>query len=371
MLFSTIIEEIQKNYVDEIDPEILVNYAIKGMMERLDPYSVFLTPEMFGTLKDDTQGGFGGIGMAVDMVNGDLTVISTIEGTPAHRAGMKKGDVITGIDHQSTRRMTLWECIMKMKGPEGSRVHITYIREGVADPLSCQLTRGLVPRESLYSVMVDPAAGFGYIAVTQFRANTAEDMIIALEDLESSETGLSGLIIDLRNNPGGHLDQAVAMSDIFLETGIIVSIKGRHPQYFKVFEAQSNMVKRDYPIVILINGASASASEIVAGALQDHKRAVVLGTSSFGKGSVQTVIPLKDGHGLKYTIARYYTPNNRSIQGRGILPDIEEKDPPDVPWPQKPSGENGTTLHAVDILRQDPFIGRALKILARDKKTDL
>ncbi|MBI9090284.1 MAG: S41 family peptidase [Desulfobacterium sp.] len=320
-LFSDVLEEIESNYVDEVDSEKLIQSAIKGMVSSLDPHSTFMPPEAFDELQDDTKGEFGGIGIVITMKDGILTVISPIEGTPAYRAGIMAGDVIVGIDGDSTRDMALWESVKKMRGPRGDEVVLTVVREGEPDPLEYTLKRDIIPMESVRSTSLKP--GYGYVWVTNFRANTADDVIKALEKLGSGEVPLKGLIMDLRNNPGGLLNQASEVSDIFLDQGTIVSIKGRLEQHTEVFEAHANTTVRDYPIVVLINGGSASASEIVAGALQDQKRALILGTTSFGKGSVQSVKPLKDGFGLKYTIARYYTPSGRSIQAEGIKPDIE------------------------------------------------
>ncbi len=320
-LFSDVLEEIESNYVDEVDSEKLIQSAIKGMVSSLDPHSTFMPPEAFDELQDDTKGEFGGIGIVITMKDGILTVISPIEGTPAYRAGIMAGDVIVGIDGDSTRDMALWESVKKMRGPRGDEVVLTVVREGAPEPLEYTLKRDIIPMESVRSTSLKP--GYGYVWITNFRANTADDVKKALEKLESGDVPLKGLIMDLRNNPGGLLNQASEVSDIFLDQGTIVSIKGRLEQHTEVFEAHANTTIRDYPIVVLINGGSASASEIVAGALQDQKRALILGITSFGKGSVQSVKPLKDGFGLKYTIARYYTPNGRSIQAEGIKPDIE------------------------------------------------
>ncbi len=320
-LFSDVLEEIEANYVDEVDSEKLIQSAIKGMVSSLDPHSTFMPPEAFDELQDDTKGEFGGIGIVITMKDGILTVISPIEGTPAYRAGIMAGDVIVSIDGSSTRDMALWESVKKMRGPRGDEVVLTVVREGAPEPIEYTLKRDIIPMESVRSTSLQP--GYGYVWVTNFRANTADDVIKALDELESGDVPLKGLIMDLRNNPGGLLNQASEVSDIFLDQGTIVSIKGRLEQHTEVFEAHPDTTSRDYPIVVLINGGSASASEIVAGALQDQKRALILGTTSFGKGSVQSVKPLKEGFGLKYTIARYYTPNGRSIQAEGIKPDIE------------------------------------------------
>ncbi len=320
-LFTEVLEELEKNYVDEVGGEELIHNAIKGMVGNLDPHSSFMPPEAFDDLQDDTKGEFSGIGIVITMKEGILTVVSPIEGTPAYKAGIQAGDIIIKIDELSTKDMPLWEAVGKMRGPRHKEVVITVIREGEISPLEFSLKRDLIPMTSVRSAVLKP--GYGYLRITNFRMNTIDDMEKHLGKLEADNDGLKGLVIDLRDNPGGLLDQAIKVSDLFLDQGSIVSIKGRLEKNTQVFNAYPGEENRDYPIVILINGGSASASEIVAGALQDHSRALILGTPSFGKGSVQTVRPLKDGFGIKYTIARYYTPNGRSIQGKGIQPDIE------------------------------------------------
>lgn len=320
-LFADVLEEIEKNYVDEVDSQELIHNAIKGMVGNLDPHSSFMPPEAFDDLQDDTKGEFSGIGIVITMKEGILTVVSPIEGTPAYNAGIHAGDIIIKIDDQSTKDMALWEAVNKMRGPRYKEVLITIIREGEAASLEFFLKRDLIPMSSVRSSLLQP--GYGYLRITNFRMNTLDDMEKHLTKLEGEKDGLKGLIIDLRDNPGGLLDQAIKISDLFLEQGTIVSIKGRLEKNTQIFNAYPDEENRDYPIVVLINGGSASASEIVAGALQDHSRALILGTPSFGKGSVQTVHPLKDGFGIKYTIARYYTPNGGSIQAKGIQPDIE------------------------------------------------
>ena len=319
-LFSDVLEEIEQNYVDKVDTQKLIQNAIRGMVDNLDPHSAFMSPEAFSELQNDTKGEFGGIGIVIAVKKGMLTVISPIEGTPASRAGIKAGDVIIRINGKSTMDMALWKSVKMMRGPKGKKVSITIIRKGESEPIDYTLTRENIPMESVRSTTIKP--GYGYLWITNFRIHTARDIKRALKKLETENVPLKGLIIDLRNNPGGLLTQAVAVSDIFLNHGIIVSIKGRRPENTEVFKAHVNKIKRNYPIIVLINGGTASASEIVAGALQDQKRALILGTTSFGKGSVQTVQPLRDGFGLKYTIARYYTPSGRSIQAEGIKPDI-------------------------------------------------
>ncbi len=320
-LFSDVLEELEQNYVDEIDAEELIHNAIRGMVGNLDPHSSFMPPEAFDDLQDDTKGEFSGIGIVITMKEGILTVVSPIEGTPAYKAGIQAGDIIIKIDEQSTKDMALWEAVSKMRGPRYKEVIITVIRDGEAAPLEFVLKRDMIPMTSARSVVLTP--GYGYLRITNFRMNTLEDVEAQLGKLETQENGLKGLIIDLRDNPGGLLDQAIKISDLFLEKGLIVTIKGRLKKNTQEFNAYPDSEERSYPIVVLINGGSASASEIVAGALQDHHRALILGTPSFGKGSVQTVRPLGDGFGIKYTIARYYTPKGRSIQAKGIVPDIE------------------------------------------------
>ncbi len=322
-LFSDVIEIVEKNYVDPVDTKELLQKAIQGMVRGLDPHSALLPPEAFEELQVDTHGEFGGIGIVIEMREGVLTVVSPIEDTPAYKAGIKAQDKIIKVDGESTRDMMLWEAVKKMRGPKGTSVVITIIREGVSSPIDFKLVRDIIPIESVRSLVLKP--GYGYIRITSFSETTFKDLETALEELETGDIKLNGLILDLRGNPGGLLPQAIKVSDLFLEKGVILSIKGRLEKNTQVFRAHPNRVKRNYPIVVLINGGSASASEIVAGALQDQKRALILGTTSFGKGTVQTVESLRDGYGLKFTIARYYTPSGRSIQAKGIEPDIVVK----------------------------------------------
>jgi carboxyl-terminal processing protease len=323
-LFSDVIELIEKNYVEPADTKKLIEDAIQGMVHGLDPHSSLLSPEDYKELQVDTQGEFTGIGVSITTREGMVTVVSAIQGTPAFKAGIKSGDIIVKIEGEPTKNLR--DAVSRIRGPKGSKIAITLIREGAPEPLEFVLVRDVIPIESVRSLTLKP--GYGYIWITNFRDNTTPDLVTTLEKLESGPIPLKGLILDLRNNPGGLLNQAIEVSDLFLEKGTILSIKGRHDKNTKVFTAHANVVKRNYPIVVLINGGSASASEIVAGALQDHKRAVVMGTTSFGKGSVQNVEALRDGYGLKLTIARYYTPSGRSIQAKGIEPDIEVKQEP-------------------------------------------
>ncbi len=389
-LFTDVLEELEKNYVDTVDPNELIHNAIKGMVADLDPHSSFMPPEAFEELQDDTKGEFSGIGIVITLKDGILTVISPIEGTPAYKAGIKAGDAIVKIDDTSTRDMQLWEAVKKMRGPRSEEVTLTIIRENVKDPIVITLKRDIIPMESVKATMLSP--GYGYLRITNFRVDTDREIIAALDELESGNEGpLSGLIMDLRHNPGGLLTQAIRVADIFMSSGTVVSIKGRKDEEKDVYTARADDFDRQYPVVVLINSGSASASEIVAGALQDHHRALILGIPSFGKGSVQTVRPLKDGFGLKYTIARYYTPSGRSIQSKGIEPDIRvaheilpvtekeesafdrmlrEKDLKNSLEPEKTEPETtndtdtqGSTTLDKDELARDVQIIRALDIL--------
>lgn len=318
-LFSDVIELVQKNYVDEVDTQKMIEAAIQGMVRSLDPHSSLLPPDALKELQIDTHGEFTGIGIHITMRNNLVTVISPIEGTPAYRAGIKAGDRIVKVDGKPTE--DLRDAVKRMRGPKGTTVMVTILRQGASEPLDFTLVRDVIPIYSVKAELLKP--GYGYVWITNFRENTTGDLIEALQAMETVETPMKGLVLDLRDNPGGILNQAIEVSDLFLQDGEILSIKGRDGRNTKVFRAHAADVKRDYPIVVLINGGSASASEIVAGALQDHKRALILGTTSFGKGSVQTVENLRDGYGLKFTIARYYTPSGRSIQAKGVEPDVE------------------------------------------------
>lgn len=320
-LFSEVIELVQKNYVDEVESTQLIEKAIQGMVRGLDPHSSLLPPEAFEDLSIDTKGEFTGIGIHITMRDGFVTVISPIEGTPAYKAGIEAMDKIIRVDDKPVSELR--EAVNMMRGPKGTEVIVTIIREGESEPLAFKLIRDVIPIESVRASRLKP--GYGYIRITNFNSGTTDDLKKELKALESSAAPLKGLVLDLRDNGGGLLDQAIKVSDLFLDDGLILTIKGRSKRNSKQFTAQPNQVARKYPIVALINGGSASASEIVVGALQDHGRALVLGTTSFGKGSVQTVETLRDGYGLKLTIARYYTPNGRSIQAKGIEPDVVVK----------------------------------------------
>jgi len=317
-LFSDVIGLVENNYVEPIDSKELIEKAIQGMVHSLDPHSALLAPDDFKELQIDTQGEFTGIGVSITMKDGFVTVISPIEGTPAYQAGIKAGDKIIKVNGETTG--DLRQAVKMIRGPKGTEVVVTINREEVKKPIDFTIIRDIIPVESVKAIVLKP--GYGYIWITNFRDSTTDDLVSGLEKLESNKMPLKGLILDLRDNPGGLLNQAIEVSDLFIEKGTILSIKGRKEKNTQIYKATTNKVKRNYPIVLLINGGSASASEIVAGALQDQKRALILGTSSFGKGSVQSVEKLRDGYGLKLTIARYYTPSGRSIQAKGIQPDI-------------------------------------------------
>jgi carboxyl-terminal processing protease len=319
-ILADVLALVEKNYVEPVKINNLVNGAINGMLETLDPHSSFMTPDVFKEMQTETRGSFGGVGFEITIRDKVLTVVAPIEDTPAFRAGIQSGDQILGIDGKSTKDMNLMDAVKLMRGAEGTKVTITIMRNGFTEPKDLSLTRAIIPIRSVRSKMLEE--GYGYIKINQFIEKTHTDMKAALEKLESKEGTLKGLILDLRNDPGGLLEQAVKVADEFLEAGMIVYTEGRVVGQKMKFYAQKKVKMREYPMMVLVNAGSASASEIVAGALQDHGRAVILGTPTFGKGSVQTIIPLEDGSAVRLTTARYYTPNGRSIQAQGIVPDI-------------------------------------------------
>ena len=318
--FTNILTLIQKNYVDEVETKQLIEGAINGMLAALDPHSAYLTPDLYKELQVDTKGSFGGLGIEITNRNGMLTIVSPIEDTPAYRAGLKSGDQIMKIDGEFTKDMTLVDAVKKMRGPKDTKVTLTLKRETQAELFDVTLTREIIKIRSVKSKMLE--SGYGYVRVTQFQERTDDDLERALKALDKEAGGLQGLVLDLRNDPGGLLTQAVKVSDLFLDSGLIVYTDGRLENQRQKYFAHKPGTWSEFPMVVLVNSGSASASEIVAGALQDHKRALVLGTTTFGKGSVQTILPLDDNSALRLTTARYYTPNGRSIQATGIVPDI-------------------------------------------------
>ncbi len=320
-LFTDVMAIVKKSYVEEVDTKKLIYGAINGMLASLDPHSSFMPPDTYKEMKIDTRGSFGGLGIEITIKDGILTVISPIEDTPAYKAGIKAGDQIFKIDDKFTKDLNINDAVKRMRGPKGSTVVLTIMRDTFEKPKEFTLVRDIIQIKSVRSRMLD--SGYGYVRIAQFQEKTDEDLSKALHALqEENKKTLSGLILDLRNDPGGLLDQAVKVADHFVQDGLIVYTEGREKDSKMQFSARKGNKEPNYPIVVLINGGSASASEIVAGALQDHKRAVIMGTQSFGKGSVQTIIPLSDDSGLRLTTARYYTPNGRSIQAKGITPDI-------------------------------------------------
>ena len=318
--FTNILAIVRKNYVDEVNTKELMTGAINGMLNSMDPHSGYLTPELYKELQMDTQGRFGGLGIEITVRNGMLTVVSPIEDTPAFRAGIKAGDQIFKIDDEFTKDMNLMQAVKKMRGLKGSKLNLSIKREGVPDLLNFSIVRDTIRVQSVRSRVLEE--GYAYIRLAQFQERSDRDLQKALEKLSSEKGGVKGLVLDLRNNPGGLLTQAVRVADLFLDSGMIVYTEGRLENQKQKYFARKEGSWTEFPIVVLVNGGSASASEIVAGALQDHKRAVILGTKTFGKGSVQTILPLDDNSALRLTTARYFTPKGRSIQATGIVPDI-------------------------------------------------
>ncbi|MFC3690641.1 S41 family peptidase [Chenggangzhangella methanolivorans] len=324
-LFGDVFERVRADYVEKPDDAKLVESAINGMLSGLDPHSSYMDAKAFKDMRTNTDGKFGGLGIKVQMFEKLIRVEGAIDDTPAQKAGIRAKDVITQIDGQQVEGMTLEQAVDKMRGPVGTPITLTIQRENIEKPVEVKLTRAEISLDSVkWEVLNDD---IGYIRVSQFNAQTFEMMNKGLDQIESKVPNdkLKGFVIDLRNNPGGLLDQAIAVSDAYLERGEIVSTRGRNPEESQRFNARPGDLAKGKPVIVLVNGGSASASEIVAGALQDHKRATILGTRSFGKGSVQTIIPLGGNGAIRLTTARYYTPSGKSIQAKGISPDIEVK----------------------------------------------
>jgi carboxyl-terminal processing protease len=318
--FAEVFERIKRAYVEEVDDSTLLRNAMRGMLGELDPHSAYLDNEDFQALRESTQGEFGGIGIEVGMQNGQLTVIAPLDDTPAAEAGLQPRDTILRIDDQPTDRLSLEEAVSLMRGEAGTEIELTILRSSESTPRTVTLTRQVIRSDSVKSEMLEP--GYGYLRISQFQNRTGEQIRQALTDLQA-QAPLKGLILDLRNNPGGVLDGAIEVADAFLDDGLIVYTEGRLDDSDMSFSATAESAAPDVPVVALINGGSASAAEIVAGALQDQQRAIIMGTRSFGEGSVQQVMPLGNGDGVKLTTALYFTPNGRSIQAQGIEPDVE------------------------------------------------
>ncbi len=347
--FTKVLAHVRASYVDDIDETKLIHGAIRGLVRSLDPHSAFMTPEEFRVLRSDTEGRFGGIGCEVDVRGGVLTVMTPLEGTPAVRAGLRPGDRILEIDGVSTEGMSLQDAVVQMRGEPGSVVRVVMRRPGEDEPQELSITRAVIHIESVEARSL--GSGIGYVRIRMFQENTAARMREELDRLERDNSGaLRGLVMDLRGDPGGLVDQAVEICDEFLEDGVIVTTRGRGGRTIAEERAHRRGTRDPFPIVILVDGQSASASEIVIGALQDHGRAVIMGIRTYGKGSVQNVIELPDGSGLKLTVARYHTPNGRCIQGSGIEPDIVVESP-----------EGGVHAGQPGEQRDDPQLRRALQ----------
>ena len=320
--FSEVFGRIKNSYVEQVDDKELLQNAIEGMLSGLDPHSTYLDFEDFKDLREGTSGEFGGLGIEVTMEDGFVKVVAPIDDTPAARGGVQAGDLIIRLDDTPVKGLSLGEAVDIMRGAPDSKLLLTIIREGTAKPLKIELTRAIIKVESVKHKMLDP--GYGYVRISTFQSRTGASLKEAISALKQENDGaLKGLVLDLRNNPGGLLDAAIDVSDAFITKGKIVYTEGRIKDAAQVFNAKPNDILKGAPLVVLVNGGSASASEIVAGALQDHHRAVILGSKTFGKGSVQTVMPLSDNTAVKMTTARYFTPSGRSIQAEGIVPDIE------------------------------------------------
>ncbi len=321
-LFAEIFGRIKSDYVEPVDDRTLLENAIRGMLSGLDPHSSYLNEEEYRELQVGTSGEFGGLGIEVGVEDGFLKVIAPIDDTPAQRAGIQAGDLIVRIDGKPTKGMDLSKAVQLMRGKPGTKIKLMVLREGKDKPFSVEITRAVIHIASVKHQLLQP--GYGYVRIAHFQSGTTDDLLKAVDQLIQENEGkqLKGLVLDLRNNPGGVLNGAVGVSDAFLTAGLIVSTKGRLADAVLEFQAGPDDILDGAPLVVLVNGGSASASEIVAGALQDHQRAIILGTRTFGKGSVQTIVPINHRRALKLTTARYYTPSGRSIQAQGIEPDI-------------------------------------------------
>lgn len=364
-LFSQIFRLVEENYVTEVNPRDLILGAIEGMLSSLDPHSALMKPDEFKELEIETKGTFTGIGIEITIKDDVITVVAPIEDTPAWRAGIKPGDKILKIDEKSTKGMKITEAVKLLRGPKGTKVKLTILRDE-KDVFEIVLTRDVIPIRSVRFKFLEPE--YAYVRISQFQEKTPEELVQALKQLEK-DTTLKGIILDLRNNPGGLLSAAVEVSDEFLENGTIVSIKGKSKAKQIEFKAQPNPPDRKhrYPIVILINHGTASAAEIVTGALKDHKRALVLGEKSFGKGSVQTVIPIEDNYAIRLTTAFYYTPSGVTINKQGIIPDIELPSIDLAKKGEKDSHVGNRTSRVIPSSEEDFQVKMALNILKNIK----
>ena len=364
-LFTEVLSIIQNQYVDEVPSKDLIYSAIKGTLRGLDPHSSFLDPEMYKEMQVETSGSFGGLGIEITLKDDVLTVVAPIEGTPAYRVGIHPGDRIVKIEGLTTKDMQLTDAVKRMRGKPGTKVTISVVREGWTEPKDFEITREQIRVQSVKNMQLEP--GIEYIRLRQFQEQTASDLDTALEKY-SKEGKIQGLILDLRNNPGGLLTSSVEVAEKFLDAGrLVVYTEGRVRNQNMRFQANAKRVYADFPIVVLVNQGSASASEIVAGALQDWGRAIVLGVQTFGKGSVQTIIPLSDGSGLRLTTAKYFTPKGRSIHGKGIAPDILVEPPKVTAAAPAPGEPPATPPPSADtpqeLVKKDVQLQRALDLL--------
>jgi len=348
-LFGDVLERVRSDYVEKPDDTMLIEAAINGMLAALDPHSAYLSPKNFRDMQVQTRGEFGGLGIEVTMENGVVKVVAPIDGTPAHKAGIQANDLITHLDGEQIVGLTLEQAVEKMRGPENTPITLTIVRKGRDEPFDVTIVRDII-RISAVKSRLEADDQVAYIKITTFNEQTHSNLVKAVDELKKKAGNkLKGYIVDLRNNPGGLLDQAVAVSDAFLDKGVIVLTKGRNLEETQRSQARPGDITDGKKIVVLVNGGSASASEIVAGALQDHKRATIIGTRTFGKGSVQTIIPLGSNGAIRLTTARYYTPSGRSIQAQGIDPDIvvEQELPPELQGKEvaKPRGEASLRGH--------------------------
>ena len=370
-LFTEVLSIVQSQYVDEVPPKDIIYNAIKGTLRGLDPHSSFLDPDMYREMQVETSGSFGGLGIEITLRDDVLTVVAPIEGTPAYRAGIQPGDRILKIEGLSTKDMQLADAVKRMRGKPGSKITVTIVREGWTEPKDFLITREQIRVQSVKSNPLEP--GIEYIRLRQFQEQTSNDLETALEKY-AKDGKIQGLVLDLRNNPGGLLTSAVEVTEKFLEPGkLVVYTEGRVRNQNMRFSSNAKRSFTDFPVVVLVNQGSASASEIVAGALQDYGRAVVLGTQSFGKGSVQTIIPLSDGSGLRLTTAKYFTPKGRSIHGKGITPDIVVDGPKTTALATTGEGPNPTppvVETPQEQLKRDPQLQRALDLLKAMKILD-
>ena len=319
-LFTEVIDIVEKNYVEDVKTNKLIQEAINGMIKSLDPHSAFLTPDQYKDLQVDTSGQFGGLGIVITLQNDQLTVVSPIEDTPAFKAGIKAGDKIIKIDGQFTKGIAITDAVKKMRGPENTKVTLSIMRKDFTQPKDFVITRATIKIKSVKHQVFD--GSIGYIRLSNFQESTTDELKKALQDINGKAKPLKGIVLDVRNNPGGLLEQAVKVSDAFIKSGTIVATKGRVKTVEATFVARDDGSEPACPMVVIVNEGTASASEIISGALQDNSRAIILGTKTFGKGSVQTVIPLEDGSAIKLSTAKYFTPKGRSIQAEGIVPDI-------------------------------------------------